>query len=406
MRSNEGLTDRALRCLASAGERVWHTMTGIPTYDVLIAGSGPAGSSAALRLATAGISVAVLEKESLPRYKTCGGGLVRRARRLLPIDLSDLIERECHAVEVSVLESGVGHVFERAEPVISMTMRDALDYRLVCEAERAGADVRTRCKVLGVEQRPDGVEVTTDAGPLGARFLIAADGALSAVARAAGWSDDRLLIPALESEVHVSDAVFDRFRGSARFDLDVVGHGYAWLFPKRDHLSAGVLSVRRGPIDLRTQLEGYYRRIGIDSIVREERHGFVIPVRPRRDGFARGRVLLVGDAAGFADPVTAEGITWAIRSGQIAGDVLAGLGPAWADAAGEYERQVEREILPELRIGARFARLIYGYPGIRDRLFRHWGRRLGENLTQVFCGEGTYRQLYRKPFEYLRVFGS
>ena len=66
-------------------------------YDVAVVGSGPAGSSAALDLASAGADVVQLEKQQLPRYKACGGGLVQRARRLLAVDVGDAIERECRA---------------------------------------------------------------------------------------------------------------------------------------------------------------------------------------------------------------------------------------------------------------------------------------------------------------------
>ena len=111
-------------------------------------------------------------------------------------------------------------------------------------------------------------------------------GALSSTARAAGWKDDRRLIPALESEVHVGGNLFDRLSGAARFDFGVVPNGYAWVFPKRDHLSIGVLSTRRGAVRLPTHLERYYERLGIHSIEREERHGSLIPFSARKAGLA------------------------------------------------------------------------------------------------------------------------
>src|SRR5438046_476944 len=137
--------------------------------------------------------------------------------------------------------------------------------------------------------------------------LIAADGAMSDVARLAGWIDGRHLIPALEHEIQVDDATFERCARAPRFDVGIVPHGYAWVFPKAAHLSVGVLSMRRGAGHLHRDLEQYLK--ALDIVPRAvERHRFVIPVRPRAEGFARHRVLLVGDAAGFADPVTAEGV--------------------------------------------------------------------------------------------------
>ena len=66
------------------------------TYDVIVVGSGPAGSITAWRLARAGVQVAVLEKAALPRYKTCGGGIVGRAIQAVPIDVRPVIEQDCH----------------------------------------------------------------------------------------------------------------------------------------------------------------------------------------------------------------------------------------------------------------------------------------------------------------------
>src|SRR5439155_17303715 len=95
-------------------------------FDVVVVGSGPAGAAAALPLAEHGLRVAIVEKARLPRYKTCGGAILRRAVRSLPIDISSVVERECHAVEMN-LSPRLRFQSVRPFPVISMTMRDAFD---------------------------------------------------------------------------------------------------------------------------------------------------------------------------------------------------------------------------------------------------------------------------------------
>src|SRR4029077_6064907 len=117
------------------------------------------------------------------------------------------------------------------------------------------------------------------------------------------------------------DATLERFARVPRFDVGTVPYGYAWVFPKTAHLSVGVLTTHRGAINLHGQLEEYLRVIGL-APQSTERHGFVIPVRPRAGALARERMLLVGDAAGFADPVTAEGISFATQSGKLAADAI------------------------------------------------------------------------------------
>lgn len=361
-------------------------------YDVAVVGGGPAGASAALDLAAAGAGVVLVERERLPRYKACGGGLVPRARKALAVDVDDCIERRCHAVEIVAADSGMQLRVERPEPLIEMTMRDVLDCRLIDAAERSGASIRANCAVREVRQLRDRVELETEDGTVTARFVVGADGALSFMARAIGFEDGRHLIPAVESEVRVGDQLFERFSGAARFDVDLLPRGYGWVFPKREHLSVGIASFRRGPLDMHALLDAYGERIGLAPIERQERHGFVIPVSPRREGLARGGVLLVGDAAGLADPVTAEGISFAVTSGRIAARVLleAPLDPR---EVGVRYRAEMKELLDEIKLGGRLARLLFPPTKIRPVIMRLAGQRVAERLADVFCGTSTYRTL-------------
>ena len=202
------------------------------SYDVAIVGSGPAGSSAALALAREGVRVTVLEKESLPRYKTCGGGIVCRASRLLPFSIREVVEQECHTAELNLPSEGLCFSTARSEPIVSMTMRGDFDYFLVQAAQRAGAAFRTKCQVLEVQEEVDKVVLSTSSGPVSAQFVLAADGARSRVAASSGWTARPNLIPALEYEIGVSERVRERFQGKARFDFNLVPFGYAWIFPK------------------------------------------------------------------------------------------------------------------------------------------------------------------------------
>src|SRR5712692_6608763 len=288
-------------------------------FDVAVVGAGPAGATAALTLARRGLSVALLERDALPRYKTCGGGLVGRALALLPREVERVLERRCGQADLHLLDVNQGYRATRdppSVPIVAMTMRERLDHLLASAAAAAGAALRTPCAVTGVTLEPRQVRLDTNTGPVTAAFVIAADGATGEVARLAGWGDGRHLIPALEYEARVDDATLDRFARVPRFDVGTVPYGYAWVFPKTAHLSVGVLTTHRGAINLHGQLEEYLRVIGL-APQSMERHGFVIPVRPRAGPLARERMLLVGDAAGLADPVTAEGISFATQSGKL-----------------------------------------------------------------------------------------
>ncbi|HUL03319.1 MAG TPA: geranylgeranyl reductase family protein [Gemmatimonadales bacterium] len=366
------------------------------TFDAVVVGSGPAGSAAALALVRHGAKVALVEREPLPRYKTCGGGVVPRAARFAGTDLAPVAERAFNRAAFHLHDIHRAFTFSHHRSALTMTMRDRLDLLFVEAAARAGVELMAPCRVRGVVTADGGVRLETDHGVLSAGFLVAADGALGEVARLAGWPDDRRPIPALEYEVTVDDATMDRLVGEPRFDIGTVPAGYAWVFPKAAHLSVGVLSMRRGARDLHEHLDRYLRLVGIDRAREVKRHGFVIPVRPRTGALLRRRVAVVGDAAGFADPVTAEGISFAIRSGQLAGEAIALAQGNETDARERYHAALRAEIVPELRAARVLARLLYDYPAVRRWLFVRYGQRLIDGFATGFLGGEGFRHLPRR----------
>lgn len=373
------------------------------TYDVIVVGSGPAGACAAWRLAKAGMAVAVMEKAALPRYKTCGGGIVGRAMQALPMDVRDAIEQDCQTAQLNVLDERLSFTTHRPAPIVSMAMRDRLDFTVLSAAQAAGAEVQQRRAVENVSYHDDFVKVVTDGGTMSAKFVVAADGALSTVARTMGFADGHALIPALEYEVRVPHDGLHAFHGVARFDFGLFPHGYAWAFPKKDHLSIGVLSVARRGSNLKQAMAQYLDLLGCGSAAQIERHGSVIPIRPRRGPFVAKRTLLVGDAAGFADPVTGEGISFAIRSGLMAAQALIDGHLEEKSVRNAYARALDETILPELRRGRLLARLLYKFPRTRLWAFSHLGQRLCEAVTDVMAGKRQYRDLALKPRTLLKL---
>lgn len=372
-------------------------------YDVIVVGSGPAGSITAWRLARAGVRVAVIEKAALPRYKTCGGGIIGRTIQALPIDVRHVIEQDCHTAQLQVVSEGLSFTTHRSVPIVSMTMRDQFDYALLSAAQAAGAVLYQRCAVEEVSPKDDSVTVMTDKGAMMARFLVAADGALSQVARKVGMADGRVLIPALEYEVMLPQERLDRLRGVARFDFGILPHGYAWAFPKQQHLSIGILSMVQREHELKRAITQYLDLLGCGDLTRIDRHGFVIPIRPRTGPFMKNRVLVVGDAAGFADPVTGEGISGALRSGQLAAQSLIDGNLEEEAVQGKYTRSVTESLMPELRAGRLLARLLYDCPRLRSWAFLRQGQRLSEAVTDVMAGTRTYCDLTGIPQALVRL---
>ncbi len=375
------------------------------SYDVIVVGSGPAGACAAWRLAKAGVAVAVLEKAALPRYKTCGGGVVGRAMRVLPVDVRHVVEQDCHTAQLHISPAGLSFTTHREAPIVSMTMRSRFDFALLSAAQAAGAIVQQKCAVNAIASHADFVTVFTNRGSMRAKFVVAADGALGMVGRTMGMEDGRILIPALEYEVTVPHDRLDAFHDTARFDFGLLPHGYAWAFPKRDHLSIGVLSMTKRGRDFKQSIERYLDMLGCRAATQIERHGFVIPIRPRTGPFVDKRIVLVGDTAGFVDPVTGEGISFAIQSGLVAAQCLIDMQLREESVRGAYRQSLSETILPELRAARVLAHLMYHFPRTRSWAFSHQGQRLCEAVTDVMTGKRRYRDLafsFQTVFRFLR----
>lgn len=359
------------------------------TYDVAIVGSGPSGAATAFYLAQKGISVCIIEKETLPRYKTCGGGFVFRGRKNLPIDISSVIEREFYDVDNYIGKERF--TISRKDPIITMIMRDSFDHLIIKEAQKLGIDLLENHKLIGIDQQDDFVICKTSKGDIQAQFLIAADGVLSPTAKLAGWTNEtRNLIPALEYEVTVPKEDFDRLSQKVRFDFDAAPEGYGWCFPKKNHLSLGILTTKKKRINLKDYYRQYVESLGITEILHEEQHGFQIPLAARTDGFVKGRVFLIGDSAGFAEPITAEGISNAIYSGKLVAEAIIESHLDLASAKELYEQKLNEKLIPELRSGEYLAGYFYKKNPLRNILMKRYGQKFGEYMVDVFMGDRTF----------------
>ena len=358
--------------------------------DVIVAGAGPAGATAALGLARAGVRVLMVERCALPRQKPCGGGISTRVLTRfawLPEHLSRI---PTHPVSSLYLEGPSGEVF-RAQtdgPTVMLIRRIEFDHLLAQLAVRAGAQLLAPAAVAQARQDADGVTLRTrDGRELRAPMVIAADGVNSVIARRLGlnpgWPAGRLALDMME-ETPVA-----ALRAAEPDTLSVFygyggAHGYAYIFPKREHVNVGIgyvlpyfrERVDRTPYDLQRQFVGDLRARGLMDGESQRRHftPFLIPIGGPLRRTAGGRVLLAGDAGGFVNGFSAEGIYYAMVTGELAARaILAARRGGVVDPAAarrRYVRMWKHEIGAELRDSVLIQKHLFPSPSRMDRVVR------------------------------------
>lgn len=321
-------------------------------HDVVIAGAGPAGGMAALRLAEAGARVLILERHPLPRDKACGGALT-----ILPVVelLGPGIERQVKAnAENSRWQLDFGPPVDESHDYGAwMVKRRDFDMHIVERALAAGAvELRDNVGVAHVEELPDRVRVTTRTGEtIEARYMVGADGAAGKTAAAIGLARTSRPALALDSDVEVTAAGWEAEGGRMSFNFACIPGGYGWVFPKDGYLSCGVGSWTRAA-GLPGHLDAYLARaLPAGSIRHEVRRGHPIPMYegPRR--ISTQRICLTGDAASLVEPILGEGIRFALASGAVAAEVIA------ENLAGAEHDDFEHSRRVHERIGAHLERL-------------------------------------------------
>jgi geranylgeranyl reductase family protein len=330
-------------------------------YDAVVVGAGPAGATLAYELASKGIAVLLLEKEKLPRYKCCAGGVTSKAAGLLNCDISQVAEDVIHEVSFT-FNLGSPYVGQHGQPLMYTVMRDVFDGFLVKRAQQRGAVVMDGQKVTQVQVSGDWVEVSTADKVFRCRIVVGADGAYSIVAKELGMGRNTECLMGLESEIVGAEEELARWKSRAQVDLGCIGGGYGWVFPKRKHLSIGVGCPASKARDLHAHHQRFLNSLNIGGYTIAGFCSHLIPTCTKGRLIWQDKALLVGDAAGLADPLTGEGIYNAIRSAQLAASVIEGSLVSGKVELRDYQQIVEKKIMSELKIARRLSGLFVRFP--------------------------------------------
>jgi geranylgeranyl reductase family protein len=362
--------------------------------DVVVVGAGPAGSILAYHLAKAGMDVVLLDKAKFPRGKTCGGGINVRTQKLIPFDLSPVIESTITAISFTC-KFEAPFTRRSPDPLMFTVRRESFDEYLVRKAEEAGARFFGPNPFLALNPRDGFIEVETPAGVCSAAYVAGADGSQSAVAKKVGLMQEVTYMLAVHSEAPTS-IVPDWEPDLIHIDWGSIKRSYAYLFPKKYFLSMGA-----GGIDVpAAKIKNYQRAFLATRWQREQAFpfsaaGFMIPLRKNRNPIQKGRCLLLGDAAGLADPFSGEGILSAVRSAEVAASVLQeALKNRW-DSLHPYQEAIDGDLMTELEC-SRFFREVFN---LRPSYFHHKlasKDRWWNAMAKILRGEKTFVDVKKK----------
>jgi geranylgeranyl reductase family protein len=367
---------------------------------VAILGGGPAGAFAAEQLASAGLKVQLFD-EKLAWEKPCGGGLTYKAYGQYPFLIENSTPKRIVG-ETVLAAPGAGEVSMKLHDPLVIYSRFDLNHLLLERAQQRGAAIE-KARVLEMSRHGSGWQLRTSAGTAHADFCIVATGA-------------RNPLRDVGTELHARDAMsalgYYVPGDQDKIDIQFLPglEGYIWVFPRCGHLSVGICGKGEPATRLRKRLETYMAEKGLTW--KDAR--FYSHLLPSLDtcSWSRNRVagegwMAVGDAAGLVDPITGEGLYYALRSADLAAQALLSETHSLAEKLAHYRQLLRRDFTADLELGSRLAKRVFlgrflcGSVPARMVQFTRRSPRFCAIVQDLFSGRQPYLGLKRRLLQNL-----
>jgi geranylgeranyl reductase family protein len=365
-------------------------------YTAVVVGGGPAGSAAAHTLAKSGVDVCVVDRFHFPRQKLCGGLLTQRAKKnytaIFGAGWDEMYDYRCNGAKFFDGERLVNAIDNYGE--LYLCDRYRFDARLIDKARQRGAELVPGERVTAVDARgrvcklQSGKEITY-------RYLIGADGVNSVVANAIHNGKTSRNGKAFALEATLPAAALSRKIAEPEIYFDSIDWGYGWIFPRNDEVVIGVGGLFAKNRDFKAIFDTFFRdRFGkaFTGVVK----GHFLPFGEYSKRMGRDGVLLAGDAAGLVDPITGEGIAYAMQSGWFAAQsVLEALSGKTKNVNAAYRKRCA-VITGELAYAAKIRNFLFS-PATRDMFVTALARSVSAPLRymDLMSGDLTYRELLK-----------
>jgi geranylgeranyl reductase family protein len=366
-------------------------------YDLIIVGAGPAGSSAGRIAGKVGLKTLMIDKDAFPRYKPCGGAVSKQAISYLDFSIPEKIQqRDIFGIRIKFKNLTIEkHDKERLGTLI---LRSTFDELLLNKAKETGIEIKLSEKVIDFNENNDSVFVSTKNSNYRTKFLIIAEGAQGTLKHKIRKRDkkEHMGLCMVTQVMKDKDVIEKYIHNAIEIQFDVAKMGYGWIFPYIDHFNIGLGALGKNLKHPKRAMISFLKdnKFGNNHKLK----GHVIPAGGYDRTLTRSRVILCGDAAGFVDTFTGEGIAYAIRSGQLASETIikATMNGSMGKELEEYKKLCNNEFGTDLKYSLFLAKMLHTFPDMFFNMMYN-----NNEIVEKYLDIHTMKSSYKKYVKWL-----